>query len=336
MIRDRRALDPDVQPDVVVHRDQELEAIATAIEPAAGHPRPVFLFGPSGAGKTTVAREALRRAAAELRNLSTAYVACARKSRAAILRDLVGEVIGTHAVYPSKGTGELIADLESWDRDILVVLDEVDQLASLDILKDCYQLQNCRFIAVANEEAPLFANVSGQAPLDSRLSVRETVHFNKYTHAELVAILTARVETAFTNDATRYQPALEKAADIAAGDARKAIALLQAGARAVERGDASGLTAATIESQTDAAVETLTRSALAKLNEHTRVVYEVLVDAGEPLRSGEIYDRYSSRVDDAVSRRTISNYLSKLESYGLIADNGEATTRRRYRVVEPL
>lgn len=102
------------------------------------------------------------------------------------------------------------------------------------------------------------------------------------------------------------KPTFERTADLAAGDARKAIALLQAGARAVERGDAAKLTGDVIESQTDAAVETLTESALAKLNSHTTTVYEVLVDADSGLRSGEIYDRYCGRVDDAVSWRTMA------------------------------
>ena len=336
MIRDRRALDPDVQPDVVVHRDGELDAIARAIDPTVGRPRPVFLFGPSGAGKTTVAREALRRAEAELMDISTAYVPCARKSRAAILRDLVGEVIGSHAVYPSKGSAELLADLDGWNRDLLVVLDEIDQLADLDILRDCYDLDGCRIIAIANDEASLFASVDGREPLDSRLSVRETVRFLRYTDDELVSILETRVTQAFGEVTWVRNATLEHAADLAAGDARKAIALLQAGARAVERGDAGRLTGDVIESQTDAAVETLTQSALAKLNCHTTVVYEVLVDAEDGLRSGEIYDRYCGRVDNAVSRRTLGKYLAKLESYGLVADNGEATTRRRYRPVEPL
>ena len=99
MILDRRALDPDAPPDRLIERNDELNAISSAIDPQVGTPRPVFLFGPSGSGKTTVATFALEEARRELFDVRTAFLSCRGQTRAAVLRATVREAIGGHNIY---------------------------------------------------------------------------------------------------------------------------------------------------------------------------------------------------------------------------------------------
>jgi Cdc6-like AAA superfamily ATPase len=338
MIHDHRALDPDAQPDVVLHREGEFDAIATALDPPSGlAPTPVFLFGPTGAGKTTVAREALERAEASMVDLETAYVACADQSRAAILRKLVEEIVGPQAVYPSKGAAELKADLEDWDTDMLVVLDEVDQADDHTVLRDVYDLRDAMSIQIANDEEMLFSQVGDESPLGSRLSGRRNIYFDAYTHDEIRDILDRRVATGLDGDRVA-ETALERIVTLAGGDARAAIAILQASARAVAAGDVDSetITPGVVETAAPAAAENLLAQALRRLNDDHEQAYRVLADAGESLRPGEWHDRYSDAVDDPVSRRTFTDYIQKLDAYRLVTDNGKATSRKKYRPRDPI
>jgi cell division control protein 6 len=334
MITDRRAFDPDAQPDVILHREQALTAIASAVRTDEVNPRPVVIDGPSGVGKTTVARETLNRAEAELFDISTAYVGCARKSRAAVLRDLVSDTVGSHAVYPSKGSAELVDTLARWDTEMLVVLDELDQCEEPEVLRDCYDLDGCHVIAIANEETAIFAHA--EEGLQSRLAGREHVHLDRYTDTELEAILDARITAGLQSRALIHDDAIDAIVAAADGDARSAIAMLQAAIKAVDSGVFDSVTPETVRGTTDDAAETLLQTALQKLNDETRLVYHTLEEADEQLRSGELFERYQAASENPVTRRTFTDYLNKLQSYGLVADNGEATSRRRYYTADPL
>jgi len=63
MIRNHRHLTPEGSPKELVHRDGALDAITTALAPITdGHPgEAVLISGPTGVGKTTVAKEVVDR-----------------------------------------------------------------------------------------------------------------------------------------------------------------------------------------------------------------------------------------------------------------------------------
>jgi Cdc6-like AAA superfamily ATPase len=58
MIADARPLQPEFVPGDVRHRDGEIDALTSGLQPiAAGRKtEPVLLYGPSGTGKTCIAR----------------------------------------------------------------------------------------------------------------------------------------------------------------------------------------------------------------------------------------------------------------------------------------
>src|SRR6056297_864594 len=81
MITDARVFDVEAfVPSEIRHRHAEIEAIAAALDPLMrgerGHH--AFLFGPSGAGKTCIARYTLQDLQRELIDLRTQYVNCWR------------------------------------------------------------------------------------------------------------------------------------------------------------------------------------------------------------------------------------------------------------------
>lgn len=329
MITDRRALDPDVLPETLVGRDTELNALARSVDPNSNlHADVTFLFGPSGAGKTTVARFALDRAKRELFDVRTAYLPCAREKRAGVLRGLVRELVGNHAVFPSRGAAELLQELRDIDDDLLLILDEIDQLSEKVVLEDLYNIQQTTLICIGNREDELFAELKQNETLYSRLSGRETIQFDRYTDDELGAILQRRVDRGLQEDA--ITPAtIDAIATAADGDARRAIAILGASARAVLEDGVGAITVDIVQENIERAVVGLREKRLEDLSGDVLDVYQIIEDVGKPIAPGEIYDRYCEAVDNPVTRRTLSTHLGKLVDYDLVESSGQ-THRKRY------
>lgn len=73
-----------------------------------------------------------------------------------------------------------------------------------------------------------------------------------------------------------------------------------------------------------------------RLSEDTETVYDIIIDAAEPLRTSQIYDRYTEAMADPVSKRQMRDYLGKLQSYKLIGVTPGGTNRRRYFAIDPI
>lgn len=78
MITDARVLDPEFVPQDVVHRDGEINHLASTLKPIMDgeSAEPSFLYGPSGTGKTCIARYALDRLRETIIEVETQYVNC--------------------------------------------------------------------------------------------------------------------------------------------------------------------------------------------------------------------------------------------------------------------
>lgn len=76
-----------------------------------------------------------------------------------------------------------------------------------------------------------------------------------------------------------------------------------------------------VEEPVLSASEEIRQKAISKLNNHQRVVYEVLEQDG-PLIQKELYERYSANNDDPVTLRYLrEKHLPNLEHYGLTKTN---------------
>jgi Cdc6-like AAA superfamily ATPase len=277
MILDRRALDPDAPPDRLIERNDELNAISSAIDPQVGAPRPVFLFGPSGSGKTTVATFALKEARRELFDVRTAFLSCRGQTRAAVLRATVREAIGGHKVYQSKGADALLRDLETLSDRLLVVCDEADQLRDKRVLADLYGIDDCTLIVIGNREAELFAELDAIAGGRSRFSCRATIQFHKYDHPTLRRILEARVEQGLQRGSVT-EAAIDAIAEHADGDARQAVATLQRCVRTVVD-ESEQVTVDVVEAVAPDAVAALREQKLEALSADLRTLYEIVAEA---------------------------------------------------------
>jgi len=94
MIQDAWVLQDDFIPREIVHRHDEINRLATALEPVVDNdtPQNALLVGPSGAGKTCVARYSLAEIEEQLLDIQTHYVDCWQHSKRfrALLKILEG------------------------------------------------------------------------------------------------------------------------------------------------------------------------------------------------------------------------------------------------------
>lgn len=332
MIWNARVLQDDFLPKEVVHRHAQMNRIAAALEPVVEGDKPqnAFLTGPSGAGKTCIARYSLDRLQEQLLEVDTHYVDCWQHSnRFRVLYKILEGVGTTHDVHRSTPHDEMLERLEDLEDPYVVVLDEVDQLEDRDVLRELYAIPEITMVLVANREQDVVATLDER--LRSRLRSSEHVRFESYTDDEIVTILSDRVQWGLDPDCiTRTQ--LERIAEAAAGNARDAIGILRTAARRAERDGRETITDDLLEEAIPEARADVRQKNVDRLNEHQRILYSLVCDAGE-IDPGALYSRYETAVDDPRTKRTCRNYLSKLQRYNLVDAHGEGRSRV-YTLVE--
>ncbi|MWV38876.1 Cdc6/Cdc18 family protein [Natrialba sp. INN-245] len=333
MIVDDRVLREDFVPSEVVHRHDEVNRLSEALEPLVygRRPDPAFLFGPTGVGKTCIARYALTQLCKQEPDVRVAYVNCWQEyTRFRVLYSILESVGRTTGVHRSTPKDELFGRLSATDdRPVVVILDEVDQLEETGALYDLHRLAHVSLVMIANREDELFAGFDDR--VRSRLRAGSRVRFDRYGTDELAAILEKRAEKALEPN-TIGDEQLRTVADAASGDARVGIGILRSAALRAERQGTAPVTDAVLEEAIPSGRTAVRRRTLEGLIEHQRVLYDVIADAGE-IEPGELYATYERRVEEPKTRRTLRNYLTKMVHYDLI----EAVGKRRgrtYRVVD--
>ncbi len=332
MIVDGRVLREDFVPSEVVHRHDEVNLLSETLEPllSDGRPDPAFLFGPTGVGKTCLARYTLAQLRDQEPTVRAAYVNCWQEyTRFRVLYGILESIDRAIDVHRSTPKDELFDRLSRADEGpIVVVLDEVDQLEETGALYDLHRLPHVSLILIANREEELFASFDDR--VRSRLHAGTRVRFDRYGTDELAAILAERAEQGLEPGAVS-ESQLRTIADAASGDARVGLGILRSAARRAEREGRAAITDDLLEAAIPDARTAIRRQTVEGLIEHQRVLYDVIADAGE-IEPGDLYTEYERRVEEPKTNRTLRNYLTKMVHYDLI----EAVGKRRgrtYRLV---
>ncbi|MFP8890694.1 Cdc6/Cdc18 family protein [Natrialbaceae archaeon A-CW2] len=333
MITDARVLQPEFIPREVTHRDGEVNALSSVLQPILnGHSAdPAFLHGPSGVGKTCIAQFTVERLRENVVDLNHQYVNCWEDySRFKTLYTLLDGINKTVDIHRQSTPKDLLLDrLRDYNGPpYVVILDEVDQLEDKTLLYDLYRIPDLTMILIANNEEGVFADVDNR--INSRLANATRIHFRQYQHDELVAILRDRVRWGLNPNAITTE-GLNMISNNAAGDARVAIGILRQAARTSKAQQLNEIPERVIRKVTPEAKSEIKQKTVERLTTHQEVLYEIITEHGE-IPPSQLYDEYCTRVADPKTQRMVRNYLSKLEHYNLIAADGK-TRGRVYRTV---
>jgi len=315
-------------PADIVHREGEVTTISNALRPihSHGNPEVTFLFGPTGVGKTCVAKHTVNELEADLSDVDAQYVNCWQDyTRFGVLYKLL-EGIDAHGTVHRQSTpkDELFNRLrEQLSRPYVVILDEVDQLAEDHVLYDLYRIPEISLICIANQKDDVFPTLDTR--VRSRLETGLELQFDRYSHAELVDILSGRVDAGLTAGVVTDDQ-LRRVAELASGDARVAIGTLRAAANAAHQSNATRITDAMITQGVPEARQRVEKDGLGRLTDHQQELYYIVKDDG-PIAPGELYATYSERVSDPRCKRTVRKYLRKIEQYGLLESDGQKRAR---------
>jgi len=320
MITDARALRPEYVPRDLHHRDGQIDHLSSVLAPSPlNRTEDICLFGPSGVGKTTIAKFVLGQLEREMLDLRWGYVNCMRdNSASAVLHEFAREVgIGSDLRREGTPRSVVIDRLRNRDEQFIAVLDEVTVLDE-EILLALYEVPNVSLICITIKEDQWMTSL-GQAAA-SRMHSAATVRLDKYSHTELVDILNARVTHGLVSSRVDDN-AVEYIADIAAGNARDGIALLRRAAAHVEENEMREMTTEVVDAISDDAQREVTQRKIRTLGTHQRLLFRIVRQAGE-IDVGTLHARYEAQIDSPKSRTTRRRYLRSLKQYELIADEG--------------
>lgn len=329
MITDARVFQLDFIPREVKHRPAEISYLTDTLKPIItdeGFPEPSFLYGPSGAGKTCIARYTVEQLREEVVDLNTQYVNCwedySRFKTLYRILDGINKTLDVHRQSTPKD--ELLERLKEYDGPpYVVILDEVDQLQDKSLLYDLYRLPNLTMILIANREEDVFSTLDER--LNSRLQGCARIQFGQYTLSQLVTILEDRVQWGLEPGVIDDEQ-LKTIADFAAGDARIAISVLRNATRIARQEGQEKITDDAIQTAVPEAKSEIRQKTTDKLTEHQTAIYEIIKES-DSISAGDLYDQYCERVSDPKTRRTMRNHLSKLEQYNLVVAKGNTKAR---------
>jgi len=329
MITDARALRPEYVPQDLHHRDGQIDHLSSILEPVTyGEPAEnICIHGPSGAGKTTIAKHTLGLLEAQTLGVRWGYVNCMADTGSGVLYELARD-LGVGADLRREGfyRGVAFDRLRGSDDQIIAVLDEVDVLDDAQILLSLYEIPNVSIVTITVDESEWLSELDPRA--ESRFRSAEPVHLEAYDFGELVDILDSRVAHGMI--ASRVEDAaVRHIADLAAGDARHGIALLRRAARHVEESDRKRLTTEVVDTIVDEAEADMRERRVRSLGTHQRILYEIIANAGE-IASSELHEQYEQEAQNPKATSTRRKYLASLQRYDLIVKegNGRGTVYR--------
>jgi cell division control protein 6 len=321
MITDPRVFEDEHLPRQMLHREGAVETLLRAWDRTrlgeAGDE--VIIAGPSGVGKTALARHTLKRLG-ERAAIDHAHVRCLGATPATILR-AVCQAVGTEP-SGNAATEAVQAHLaEAVTRPTIVILDEADDLPTSPALELLAGIPQLSTAVITHDLNHWLARATST---HDRYAGATQLTLGRYGVAELADILGARARAGLPRGVVdRGQ--LERIADAVAGVAREGIQALRAAAElASERGHGM-IERVDIDDSFDRARHRIRVSNQQSLPFHHHVLYAILHAAGR-LDGTTLHERYDAVAEAAyadhhltpVGKRSRRNKLKKLMAYDLI------------------
>ncbi len=348
----RNILSHDHMPEQAMHRDEQMQHLATILAPSIQGARPsnVFLYGKTGTGKTLVARQVTKELEKASDRVVVLYMNCKMKRVADTEYRLFAELsreLGKTVPATGLPTDEVYRifyeAIDSRPQNVILVLDEIDALVRkvgdeilYNLTRVNTELKQARLSMVG-----ISNNISFIESLDSRVKSslsEEEIIFPPYNANQLKDILSTRAEKAFHSGALGGG-VIEKCAALAAqehGDARKALDLLRVAGEMAERKKEPTVTSGFVDAAEDKLdLDRTTEVVQAQPKQSLAVLAGILklTDKGEKdIQTGDIfleYEKISAKCGlKPLTQRRVSDLIAELDMLGII--NAKVISKGRY------
>ncbi len=326
IIKNESALTESFVPERLIHRDGERDYLASCLKPIIINQsiRNVFLYGPTGTGKTSLVRWLFKELESHTSNAKMIYINCWKSQTThAVLFEIVSKM--SRFTNPRRQTKELFGDVanlvKTSGKKIILALDEADKLENFDVLYD-FSREGYGLVLISNSEEAL-------SKIDPRIRSSlaiETIEFPRYSANELFDILDDRIQFALL-PSKMPQDLLRASACAAGGDARVALEIIRRAAKLAEGRNAEKIEKDDVVHALRTAKRMKLDAMLADIDEDSRILYKIIEEKANA-GSGEIFEEYKRRAPNAPSERMFRYNMEKLVKAGFIEASGDVRWRK--------
>jgi len=335
IVGNRNILSEEYIPPTIQYRDGQIRELQACLELAVkGQPIHVFLFGPSGTGKTLIARALFKEL--EENSIMGIYINCWEYQT---LYSIVDRMVEEFRILQAEKISA-IYKIERFEkhlngRPFVLILDNIDRLEPKEIdliLYNLCDMKNTGLVCIGN-------SIRFLQKLDDRVKSRlnpRVIECPAYSRKELVEILKERAEYGIERSGWDLK-IMGKIVNKANGDARMAIQTLKNAADYAENKKSGKILMEDLEKNWIDARELKINQILDTLCDHHRLIFEIVSESKEIL-SGDLWKEYirvckKKRVKP-VPLRTFAYYRDQLTHMGLIYSK-RARIRGNVRLYKP-
>ncbi|MDY6770230.1 MAG: ORC1-type DNA replication protein [Candidatus Nanohaloarchaea archaeon] len=356
VFRSKDILDTSYKPDEILHRDKQIDELASILAPSlkGDDPSNLFVYGTVGTGKSLCVRhvsDELREAAEKSEEeLNIVYINCKMKKvadteyrLAAQLAREMGRDVPSTGLPTDEVYDRFFDALEEGEDDVvIIILDEIDALVKK--IGDSFLYNLTRVNDDLDETKVSIVGISNDLNftdyMDSRVKSslsEEEIIFPPYNALELKEILLQRTEDAF-HDGVLADGVISKCAALAAsehGDARRALDLLRVAGELTERSNESEITIEFVDRAQEKIEKDRLKETIRSQPKQSKLLLYVILqhhEDGEKLATGDIYAEYKDYANEAgvkvLTQRRVSDLIAELDMLGVI--NGEVVSKGRH------
>lgn len=355
VFKDKEPLTTNWKPDNILHRDQQINNLASILAPSlrGDDPSNVFIYGSVGTGKSLITKHVtneLRDVAGEEDvDLNIVYINCKMKKVAdteyRLLAKLAGE-LGDEVPSTGLPTDEVynrfFEALQEQKGVVIIALDEIDALVkkvgdeflyNLTRINDDLDETKVSIVGISND-------LNFTEYMDSRVKSslsEEEIIFPPYNAIELREILKERAEKGFVEESLQ-DGVISKCSALAAqehGDARRALDLIRVAGELAERSSEERV----LKDHVDMAQDKIERDRIVETvrsqPKHSKLVLYTILEMTEDedeIATGDVYSEYKELCENVdvsnLTQRRVSGLISELDMLGVI--NAKVISKGRY------